>query len=81
MKIWRGHLPMPVYTFLEGHDLAGKKVILFSTHGGSGLAGTVETITHLENGADVVQNAYTISRDDVTEAAPSLSNWLKKLGC
>lgn len=78
--IWWGDLPMPVYTFLEGHDLAGKKVILFSTHGGSGLAGTVEMITHLENGADVVKNAYTISRDDVTEAAPSLSNWLKQLG-
>lgn len=80
MKIWWGDLLMPVYTFLKGHDLAGKKVILFSTHGGSGLAGTVETITHLENGADVVQNAYTISRDDVTEAAPSFSNWLKQLG-
>ena len=70
---------MPVYAFLEGHDLAGKKVILFSTHGG-GLAGTVETITHLENGADVVQNTHTISREDVTEAVPSLSNWLKQLG-
>lgn len=40
MKIWWGDLLMPVYTFLKGHDLAGKKVILFSTHGGSGLAGT-----------------------------------------
>lgn len=80
MKIWWGDLLMPVYTFLESHDLAGKKVILFSTHGGSGLAGTVETIIHLENGADVVQNAYTISRDDVTEATPSRSNWLKQLG-
>lgn len=32
---------MPVYTFLDSHRFDGKKVIPFSTHGGSGLAGTV----------------------------------------
>lgn len=78
--IWWGDLPMPVYSFLESHNLAGKKVVLFSTHGGSGLAGSVETITNLESGANVVQNAYTVSRDDVTQAAPSLLDWLKQLG-
>ena len=31
----RGDLPMPVYSFLEAHDLAGKTVNVFVTHEGS----------------------------------------------
>ena len=78
--IWWGDLPMPVYTFLESHDLAGKKIHIFSTHGGSGLAGTVEKITNLESKADVNPNAYTVYRDEIESAASSLSDWLKQAG-
>ena len=38
--IWWSDLPMTVYSFLEQHDLKGKTVIPFVTHGGSHLAGT-----------------------------------------
>lgn len=78
--IWWGDLPMPVYTFLESHDLAGKKIHIFSTHGGSGLAGTVEKIANLESWADVNPNAYTVYRDEIDGAASSLSDWLKQAG-
>lgn len=78
--IWWGDLPMPVYTFLESHDLAGKKIHIFSTHGGSGLAGTVEKIANLESRADVNPNAYTVYRDEIDGAASSLSDWLKQAG-
>jgi flavodoxin len=37
---WWGDLPMCVYTFLEKHDFAGKTVIPFCTHEGSGLGST-----------------------------------------
>lgn len=77
--IWWGDLPMPVYTFLESHDLSGKKINIFSTHGGSGLAGTVETITQLETKATVNQNAYTVSRDEIEDAASSLSDWVTQV--
>ena len=33
---WWSDMPMPVYTFLEKHDLSGKKVYNFCTHEGSG---------------------------------------------
>ena len=33
---WWGDMPMPVYTFLESYNLAGKKVYHFCTHEGSG---------------------------------------------
>ena len=38
--IWWGDLPMVVYTFIENHDWAGKTVIPFNTHEGSGNSGT-----------------------------------------
>lgn len=66
---------MPVYTFLDSHRFVGKKVIPFSTHG----AGTVAKVAQAEPGADVENNAYTVSRDDVVQAKDSVS-WLAQLG-
>lgn len=42
--IWWGDLPMAVYTFLESGNFAGKIIIPFFTHEGSGDAGTVRRI-------------------------------------
>jgi len=78
--IWWGTMPMPVYTFLESHDFAGKNIVLFSTHGGSGLTGTVDTITSIESNATVNPKAFTVSRDDVTSAASDVNAWLQSLG-
>ncbi len=39
-----GDMPMVLYTFLESHDLSGKTIHAFCTHGGSGLAGSIEGI-------------------------------------
>ena len=35
--IWWGVMPMPVLTFLESYDFAGKTIVPFCTHEGSGL--------------------------------------------
>lgn len=78
--IWWSDLPMSVYTFLEKQNLAGKQIILFSTHGGSGLANTVESIRDKETHATVNTNAFTVSRDDVTKAEPAVLSWLQSLG-
>lgn len=34
--IWSGTIAPPVKTFLSGHDLSGKRIIPFVTHGGGG---------------------------------------------
>jgi flavodoxin len=73
-------LPMPLYTFLEGHDFAGKTIIPFSTHGGSRLSGTVEIITEMLTNSTVASNAFTISRDDMDNAEAEVGTWLKDLG-
>lgn len=77
--IWWGTMPMPVYTFLENQDFAGKDMVLFSTHGGSGLAGTVGTITDIVHTARVHNSAFTVSRDDIPHAADKVKSWLRSL--
>jgi flavodoxin len=77
--IWDYELPTPVNTFLEGHDFNGKNIVLFSTHGGNGLADTVATITEQLSGATVNQNGFTISRDNMDRAEAEVGSWLDGL--
>lgn len=51
--IWWSDMPQILYTFFELYDFNGKTVIPFSTHGGSGLAGTVTKIKEKLSGATV----------------------------
>ncbi|MBB2946319.1 flavodoxin [Actinoplanes lutulentus] len=73
-------LPMPLYTFLEGHDFNGKTIIPFTTHGGSRLSGTVERIAEKLAKSTVSGNAFTISRDDMDSAPDEVGTWLDSLG-
>ncbi len=78
--IWWSDFPQIIYTFLDENDLSGKKVIPFSTHGGSGLAGTVGTLKEQEPDADIEENALSISRDDMEGCESEVIDWLKKIG-
>lgn len=76
--IWWSDLPMAMYSFFEKNDLAGKTIIPFSSHGGSGLAGTVETVEKLSKDASVeTSNVLSISRDDIPNSRKEVENWLK----
>lgn len=77
--IWWSDMPQILYTFFELYDFAGKTVIPFSTHGGSGLAGTVSTIKNKLTGANVIQNAFTISRNNMEQAPTEIESWLKEI--
>ena len=80
--IWWGEMPMPVYTFLEGHDFSGKTIIPFCTHAGSGLSGTENNIksvcadSEILNGLSVNGEDAQNSQDKVTE---TVNEWLEKL--
>ncbi len=77
--IWWSDMPQILYTFFELYDFNGKTVIPFSTHGGSGLAGTVSTIKNKLTGATVIQNAFTISRNNMEQAPTEIESWLKEI--
>lgn len=78
--IWWSDLPQILYTFLESYDFTGKNVYLFSTNGGSGLSGTVSTITNKLSGANVNSNAFKLHRNSMEDAPEEVESWLKELG-
>lgn len=77
---WWADLPMPVYTFLEEYDFAGKSIIPFVTHGGSGFSNTVGTIAALQPGAAVSENTLSIARGDVANCEETVIDWANSLG-
>jgi len=77
---WWGDMPMILYTFFDSNDFSGKTIIPFNTHGGSGFSSTVSTIAKLEPDAAVNEDGFTVSRDNVQEAAPDIVAWLTRLG-
>lgn len=77
---WWGDLPMPLYTFLEEYDLAGKTIIPFITHGGSRASRTVETIADLQTDAQVWDDPLVLSRNDVVSSVNQVISWAEGLG-
>ena len=71
---------MILYTFFDQYDFAGKTIIPLNTHGGSGFSNTIRTIAQLEPEADVNENGFTVSRNNVQDAEPDILSWLEELG-
>lgn len=80
--IWWGTVPMVVNTFLESQDFSGKTVYLFSTHEGSGEAGTFAYIDGKLTTANVDTNGLSMRGTAAREnsAKDSVETWLKGFG-
>lgn len=78
--IWWADIPTPLYTFFEQTDFSGKRIIPFSTHGGSGFSSTIATIAELAPEADVeTENVLTISREEIADSKNQVTNWVNDL--
>ena len=77
--IWWSDLPQILYTFLESYDFEGKNIYIFSSHGGSGIAGTHTTIKNKLSSADVNTNYLSISRNDMESTITEVEKWLDEL--
>lgn len=83
--VWWGDWPMILYTFFENNAdaLAGKKLVPFSTHEGSGLSGFDKKLAKacpdavVEKGLAVRGNDCQNRQDSVRE---DVSDWLGELG-
>jgi flavodoxin len=78
--IWWYDLPMPLYSFLDEYDFAGKTIIPFTVHGGSHFSGTIEKIIQLEPQAAVVQDGFEVFRDEAARSESDVAAWLRGLG-
>lgn len=76
---WNADLPMPLYTFFETYNFAGKTIIPFVTHGGSGFSDTINTIRKLEPDAEVINEGLSVSRNNVANAQADVKEWTDAL--
>lgn len=81
---WWGTLPMAFFTFLEQYKLAGKTVIPFCTHEGSGFGSSLEDIRARCGNARILEGLALrgggidrVARDSVRE---EINRWLDRLG-
>ncbi len=83
--VWWGDWPMILYTFFEENTdaLAGKRLVPFSTHEGSGLSGFDKKLASAVPGGTVLEGLAVRGsdcqnrQDDVRE---SVRDWLEELG-
>lgn len=75
---WWGTMPMAVFTFLEEYDFAGKTIIPFCTHEGSGLGHSEKDIAKLCPKAEVL-NGKSFHGSRVKSAQKEVTEWLGKI--
>lgn len=75
---WWSTIAPPVATFLSRHDLSGKTVIPFVTHGGTGLGRNSEDTAKLCPEAMVQKGAAFWGRN-AKNSQEDISKWLKSL--
>ncbi len=75
--VWWYDLPMPVWTFLEEYDLSGKTIIPFFSHNGSSNgANSVNRVSELAEGADVLaDDALSLRGSSVAGSEEEVKDW------
>ena len=80
LQITVAHNKLTSLSFIEEHDLSGKQIYLFCSHGTGGLAKSVQDITAvLPDTAIISENVFYVYQDGTIFAQEDLQNWLKAL--
>lgn len=74
--VWGMDLPAVTRSFLRGHDLAGKPIVPFITHGGYGPSGVIETARASAPGARFAE-PFVLRCDQERGTLDSLNTWLE----
>lgn len=77
---WWYDMPQALYSFFDEYDFSGKTIIPFNVHNGSRFSGTISTIQELEPEATVIEDGFTVSEQNVANAAGDVRDWLRGLG-
>lgn len=76
---WYG-VPMALLSFLETHDLSGKQVYLFCSHGTGGLANSVRIITDAAPEAIISDDIFDCYEEDAADSHDAVTSWVQRLG-
>lgn len=74
--IWSSRLAPPVKSFLAMYDLAGKKIVPFCTHGGSGMAQSVDNIRSVCPDSEILQS-LAVSGSRAANSRGEVERWLR----
>ena len=74
LPIWWYIPPRIIQTFIEKHNLSGKKIITFATSGGSGIKGSTDFLKKTYSDLDIVEG----KRFGWNENLESIKDWVKK---
>ncbi len=77
---WWYTIPMAVAHFVEIHDLSGKTVIPFVSHGTSGIARTIRDLEKLLPASATLENEIGVYRSETSGARGDVLSWLESLG-
>lgn len=75
---WYSTIAPPVATFLSEHDLSGKSVIPFVTHGGGGVAHCITDIKKLIGNTTMLEG-FVISGYRTGRVKQEIRNWLTQI--
>jgi flavodoxin len=76
---WWASIPMPIASFLDEYDLAGKTIIPFCSHGGGRFGQSLTAIAKLEPRAKVGE-ALSVSYSGGRTLSNDIAAWLRKNG-
>lgn len=76
---WWSTMPMPVVTFLESYDFAGKTIIPFSSNGGTRFGDSVSDLAKRVPGA-VVGQGFEFTYSGGFDLASDINAWLSESG-
>jgi flavodoxin len=89
---WDMQLPPPMKSFLRTHDLSGKDVIPFNTHGGYGKGSSFETVEELCPESNVLEGVsvkggserdgvlLALKGERLDEVRSEVARWLRDIG-
>ena len=76
---WYG-VPMALLSFLETHDLSGKQVYLFCSHGTGGLSNSVSLINEAAPDALISDDIFDCYEEDAAGSREDVVDWIQHLG-
>ena len=73
--IWGMSAPPPIRSFLSGHDLSGKTIVPFITHGGYGLGQSLAVVAEHAPRARVIEG-FSLQADQERDTLSRVTEWL-----
>lgn len=76
---WWASIPMPVATFLESYDFAGKTILPFCSHGGGRFGQSLTAIAKLVPDATLL-DGLAVSYSGGSRLSEDVAQWLSQSG-